>query len=95
MIDSIPTKIYDALGAGCPILLLAKGDSCKIIDEVNFGEHTSDEKELYNKFESMINNYESYESKKEKIAELVKKKYSRKMIAKKLEREVLEDGKQN
>lgn len=91
MTDSIPTKIYDSLGAGCPVLLLAKGDSCKIIDEVSFGEHTENEEELYDKLELMINNYDKYESKKEKVIKVAKKKYSRKMIAKKFESEVLND----
>ena len=91
MTDSIPTKIYDSLGAGCPVLLLAKGDSCKIIDEVSFGEHTENEEELYDKLELMINNYDKYESKKEKVIKVAKKKYSRKMIAKKFESELLND----
>ena len=89
MTDSIPTKIYDSLGAGCPILLLAKGDSCKIIEETSFGEYTDNEKELYKKFEQMVNNYDKYEKIKDDVIKIAKKKYSRKMIAKKFEREVL------
>ena len=86
MTDSIPTKIYDALGAGCPILLLAEGNSCKLIDEFNFGEHTSEEKELCNKFELMIKNYDKYDKQKNNVIENVQKKYSRKMIAKEFEK---------
>ena len=81
MTDSIPTKIFDALGAGCPILLFAKGDSCKIIDEMEFGVYTSAEDELFDKFMYMIENYDKYEKKKKKVVESVKQKYSRKMIA--------------
>lgn len=89
MTDSIPTKIFDALGAGCPILLFAKGDSCKIIDEMEFGVYTSAEDELFDKFMYMIENYDKYEKKKKKVVENVKQKYSRKMIASKFESEVL------
>lgn len=89
MTDSIPTKIFDALGAGCPILLFAKGDSCKIIDDMEFGEYTSAEDELFDKFMYMIENYDKYEKKKKKVVESVKQKYSRKMIASKFESEVL------
>jgi len=89
MLDSVPTKIYDALGAGCPILLLAKGDSAKIIDEVKFGVHTSDENELTEKFEYMLNNYSIYENKKEEAIKYVLNNYSRSMIAKKF-KEIIE-----
>ena len=33
MKDSVPTKIYEALGLGCPVLLVAEGDSCNIVHE--------------------------------------------------------------
>lgn len=93
MTDSIPTKIFDALGAGCPVLLLAKGDSCDIIDEVKFGEHTSDVNELGDKLNIMLKKYNQYDSKKEEVIDYVKKKYARSMMAKKFEREVLKNDK--
>lgn len=91
MKDSVPTKLFDALGAGCPILLLASGDSCKILDDVGFGEHVDNEKELYDKFQRMVDNYENYEKKREEAVKFVKDKYSRKMIARKFEREILKN----
>lgn len=91
MKDSVPTKLFDALGAGCPILLLASGDSCTILDEVDFGEHTDNEKELFDKFQKMIDNYDDYEKRREKAMKFVHDKYSRRMIAKKFEREVLKN----
>ena len=89
MTDSVPTKIYDALACGCPILLLAKGDSCKILDEVGLGEHVESKEELKDKFEYMYKNYIKYEDKKDDIIEYTKGKYSRRKIAEKFEREVL------
>lgn len=31
MKDSIPTKLYEALGLGCPVLLVAEGDACRVM----------------------------------------------------------------
>lgn len=35
--DSVPTKLYEALGCGCPVLLAARGDSVSLLDEVGLG----------------------------------------------------------
>lgn len=93
MLDSIPTKIYDSLGAGCPVLLFAKGDSCDLLDEMDYGEYTCDEKELYEKLELMINNYDKYVARRDEVISKTMKKYSRERIAKKFEREVLKNDK--
>lgn len=37
MIDSVPTKLYEALGCGCPVLLAAQGDSAAIVEECGLG----------------------------------------------------------
>ena len=37
MIDSVPTKLYEALGSGCPVLLAAQGDSVEILKESGLG----------------------------------------------------------
>ncbi len=89
MTDSVPTKMFDALGIGCPILLLAKGDSCNILDEVHLGEHAENIEELKTKFKYMIENYEKYTKYKENSMNYIMQKYSRKEIAKKFEMEVL------
>lgn len=90
MTDSVPTKMFDALGIGCPILLMASGDSCRILEKMKLGESVQDIFELKNKFDYMMNNYEKYELNKEIAIEYVKKNYSRKTIAEKFEREVIE-----
>ena len=89
MTDSVPTKMFDALGIGCPILLLAKGDSCSILDEVHLGEHAENIEELKTKFKYMIENYEKYTKYKENSMNYIMKRYSRREIAKKFEKEVL------
>ena len=90
MIDSIPTKIFDAIGAGCPVLLLASGDSCKIIDETKFGEHINDEKKLKNTICYMIKNHEKYMIHRQESLNIIKHKYMRNKIAKKFEMEVID-----
>lgn len=37
MIDSVPTKLYEALGCGCPVLLAAQGDAAAIVEESRLG----------------------------------------------------------
>lgn len=91
MTDSVPTKMFDALGIGCPILLLAKGDSCDILNEVHLGEHAENIEELKTKFSYMIENYEKYTKYKEASINKIAQKYSRKEIAKKFEMEILKN----
>lgn len=91
MKDSIPTKIFDAIGAGCPILLLASGDSCKIIDETKFGEHIDNPNELIETFDYIITNYNKYLKERETSLNIVKNRYLRSSIARKFEREVIND----
>ena len=89
MIDSVPTKMFDALGIGCPIILLAKGDSCKILDDTHLGEHAENIEQLKIKFDNMLNNYEDYIKYKETSINYIRQYYSRNEIAKKFEMEVL------
>lgn len=37
MTDSVPTKLYEALGCGCPVLLAAAGDAVAILDDCGLG----------------------------------------------------------
>lgn len=41
--DSIPTKIYEALACGCPVLLAASGDAADLLDACGLGKHASPE----------------------------------------------------
>ena len=91
MKDSIPTKIFDAIGAGCPVLLLASGDSCDIIDETKFGEHISDGKKLKETIKYMLDNNKKYTNQWKSSLQILKNKYMRSSIAKKFEMEVIKN----
>lgn len=95
MIDSIPTKMFDALGLGCPVLLYAKGDSAQILKESNLGESAENFNELCSKFDKIYNNYESYIKHSKNCIRYILDNYSRKKIAQKLEEYMIKNGKKN
>lgn len=41
--DSVPTKMYEALASGCPVLLAAEGDAVALLEESGLGEHAAPE----------------------------------------------------
>lgn len=93
MQDSIPTKMFDALGVGCPVLLLAKGDSVKILEESKLGEHAENIEQLNVKLNYMLKNYQQYESRKNDCIKYIVNNYSRKRIAQRLEEKVVKNVK--
>ncbi len=83
MKDSIPTKVYEALGIGCPVLLVADGDSCDIVNESQLGrcvspDHTEDLAEV---FDEMVENYSAYSTQRTGAMKLMREKYSRQQVA--------------
>lgn len=90
MKDSVPTKVYEALGLGCPVLLVADGDSTKIVDEAQFGKHISPDHpdELVHVFDNMIDCYDSIVSQRNQAIDLMNNKYSRQKIAKMFEEQL-------
>lgn len=86
--DSIPTKLYENLGLGCPTLLLASGDAPKILEECKLGLSAPPENENYvlEAFKNMIENYDYYVSNKEYASERIITYHSRSIHAAKLER---------
>lgn len=88
MKDSVPTKVYEALGIGCPILLVAEGDSVDILKEARLGLSLSPDKkeQLVTVFDEMIDHYEDYSSNREFAIQLMHEKYSRQRIAKEFNR---------
>lgn len=83
MKDSIPTKVYEALGIGCPVLLVAEGDSCAIVEEAGLGRCLSPDRteELPRLFDEMMDHYEDVIRCREDAVALMHKKYSRQTIA--------------
>ena len=92
MKDSVPTKVYEALGIGCPVFLVAEGDSASIIDETGLGVHVSPDKPdlLVRVFDEMIDNYEKFDAHRESTMQLMRNKYSRQRIAINFERKLKE-----
>lgn len=90
MKDSIPTKVYEALGIGCPVLLVAEGDSCDIVEEAKMGRSISPDniEKLVDVFDDMIEKYSVYSKNKIKAKKLMHEKYSRQKIAIKFEKEL-------
>ena len=41
--DSIPTKLYECVACGCPVLLAAQGDSVDLLEETGLGAHAAPE----------------------------------------------------
>lgn len=83
MKDSVPTKVYESLGVGCPVLLVAEGNACDIVNESKMGCCVSPErsKELVSVFDGMVDNYGDICANRTNAQDLIRKKYSRRCIA--------------
>lgn len=92
MKDSIPTKVYEALGIGCPVLLVAEGDSCSIVKEADLGECVSPDypERLASVFDEMVENYSKYTEHRSEAKKLMHEKYSRQQIATAFEKQLYE-----
>ena len=88
--DSIPTKLYEALGSGCPVLLSAVGESVDILHECGLGMSVppGNFNALWNAFMYMYHNIEQFLEYRESTQKLMKTKYSRQSIAEFLETEL-------
>ena len=82
MKDSIPTKLYEALGIGCPVLLVAEGDSCDVLDEAGLGRHLSPDhlEQLKETFDRMMEDYPELIRKRDSARKLMHEKYTRQKI---------------
>ena len=90
MKDSIPTKLYEALGIGCPVLLVAEGDACEIVERTGMGRCVSPSHidMLQEIFDEMVENYTDYSSYRKRAMDLIRSEYSRQQIAQGFEREL-------
>ena len=89
MKDSIPTKVFEALGIGCPVLLVAEGDSTEILSDAGLGRSVSPDvsiEQLVSAFDDMIDNYETFDTHRDEAIYLMHEKYSRQKIAETLNR---------
>ena len=90
MKDTVPTKLYESLGLGCPVLLVAEGDSCDIVERAKLGRHVSPDhlEDVHKVFDEMIQNYDQYAENREYAMQLMKNEYSRQKISAKFEKEL-------
>lgn len=90
MKDSIPTKIYEALGIGCPVLLVAEGDSADVVDDSGLGRHISPDEtnRLVDVFDDMIDHYDDFAAHRDEAIRLMHDKYSRQKIAVEFEKKL-------
>lgn len=81
--DSIPTKIYEALGVGCPILLCAAGESVGILAESQLGIAVppGDPDALWDAFLQMYRTMPEILEHRENAQRLMAGKYSRQHIS--------------
>ncbi|MGW6384437.1 glycosyltransferase family 4 protein [Peribacillus butanolivorans] len=88
--DSVPTKLYEALGAGKPVILCASGDSVEVVNESNGGliVKPGDIDSFVESIEKLYKDTELYKACTINSKEYVIKNYSRKSIAKTLEKEL-------
>ncbi|MBP3196804.1 MAG: glycosyltransferase family 4 protein, partial [Butyrivibrio sp.] len=76
--DSVPTKLYEALGVGCPVLLAAEGDSVDVLNDTGLGVAVTpnDREQLWKSFMNMYLSLHEIKKKKEKAMKIIKDKYS-------------------
>lgn len=92
--SSVPTKLYEALGCGCPVLLAAQGDAVRVLDEVGLGRSAppEDASALLAAFDAVLARSWTVEECR-RASDLVVSRHSRQTAAEKLEelivREVL------
>lgn len=84
--DSIPTKTYEALGVGCPVLMVAEGDAVSLVEESKLGWSISpaEIEELPILFGKIINDYENVKNNKEVSINIAKTIHSRQKIVERM-----------
>lgn len=79
MVDSVPTKLYESLGLGTPVLLVANGEAVNILNETCLGLSVlpSQIEKLPFKINEIIDNYNSIKSLSKHSKEIIEQKHSR------------------
>ena len=95
LVDSVPTKIFEALVVGCPILLSAAGDSAEIVQNSGLGVVCNPESfdSLLQGFKQVLYDYQTILENKTKAIQYIKQYYLRSAVVTELE-EVLNQLKQ-
>ena len=90
--DSIPTKTYEALGVGCPVLMVAEGDAPKLVEECGLGLSISPNEieRLPEVFQQFCKEYEQICKNREYAKKTVLEKHSRQRIAERFQQQLLD-----
>ena len=85
--DSVPTKLFEALGVGCPVLLAAMGDSADILRDCKLGIAVPPNRDddLWNAFMEMYSDRAKYLQNRDHACSVIMAKYSRQKAAAVLE----------
>lgn len=88
--DSVPTKMFEALGVGCPVLLSAAGDAADILQECGLGVAVDpdDQDALWQGLLEMYQTAPKILERRELTEKLMLTKYSRQTAAALLEKEI-------
>ena len=90
MKDSVPTKLYESLALGCPVLLAAAGDAADILVETGLGFCVPPEntREIVEKFDTMVAQYDEICRNRQNAMDLIRQKHSRQSAVLELEKEL-------
>ena len=96
LIDSIPTKLYEAIAMGVPVLLTSSGDSADLVNASQIGVTlpVSEIDDLPKTIELMIDNLDEYRDNKEFALNYIIENFSRSEITDKLEKILKEISKE-
>lgn len=80
--DSVPTKIFESLYCGCPVLLSASGESTDVVKESQYGlcSEPGNLKKLLENFEYIYNNYAKLEENKNTCIDFIERNYERESV---------------
>ena len=81
--DSVPTKMFEALGVGCPVLLAAAGDAADLLNECGLGiaVQPNHDDDLWNAFMELYSNRDQYLQHCENARNVILDRYSRQQAA--------------
>ena len=90
MKDSVPTKLYESLAMGCPVLLAAEGDAADILEETGLGLHASPDEAEKNvaAFDALVDRYDQIIQKRESAMRIVRERHSRQSAVLELEKQL-------
>lgn len=91
MRDSVPTKLYESLATGCPVLLAAVGDSADILAETGLGCAVSPDatEAIIEAFDALIDRYDEVIRSRPGAMQIIREKYSRQAAVLELEKQLM------